>query len=108
MSRKDAAAILNQTGMPVVFYQWPDGSTPQFPCIRYADEGRRDFLADGINYFKRTYYSAILVSERKDDAAEQALEDAFDAAGVIYSKGETIYVSAEKLFQVEYTFVLPE
>lgn len=108
MSRSDAAAILRKSGMPVVFHEWPDGIDPQFPCIRYIDEGREDFIADGHIYFKRTRYSATLVSERKDDASEQALEAALEAAGVVYSKGETVHVSSEQLFQVEYTFTLHE
>ena len=108
MSRRDAAAILRSAGLPVVYHQWPDGSTPQFPCVRYADEGRHDFLADGANYFKRQRWSATLVSERKDDDSEGALESALEAAGVVYQKGETVYVSSERLFQVEYSFTLPD
>ena len=107
MSRAEAAAVLRAAGLPVVFYQWPDGAEPVFPCIRYADEGRADFAADGANYFKREHYSATLVSERKDDASEAALEAALEAAGVVYSKGPTTHVPAEGLYQVEYTFTLP-
>ena len=108
MSRADAASLLRATGLPVVFYQWPDGATPQFPCIRYVDEGRQDFVADGRNYFKRTRFSATLVSERKDDNSEAAIEAAFDLAGVVYAKAETVYIADERLFQVEYSFTLPE
>lgn len=107
MSRSDCAALLRSTGLPVVFYQWPDGSEPEFPCIRYVDEGRNDFVADGRNYFKRENWSATLVSERKDDASEAAIEAALESAGVVYSKGETAHIAAERLFQVEYTFQLP-
>lgn len=108
MSRADVAQILRSTGLPVVYQRWPDGAEPEFPCIRYADEGRFDFVADGSNYFKRGRWSATLVTERKDDASESALEAALEAAGTVYSKGETVYVATERLYQVEYEFALPE
>jgi len=108
MSRGVVAELLRSTGLPVVYHQWPNGAQPQFPCIRYIDEGRRDFAADNSNYFKRTRWSATLVSERKDDASEETVEAAFEAAKIVYSKGETIYISFEKLFQVEYSFELSE
>ncbi|MBQ9000311.1 MAG: hypothetical protein IJ087_00460 [Eggerthellaceae bacterium] len=107
MGNAEAAAMLRAAGMPVVYHHWPDGSRPRFPCVRYVETGRNDLVADNVNYFKRTAYEATLVSERKDDAAEAAVERALAEAGVAYSKGETVYVEAERLYQVAYGFTLP-
>ena len=107
MSNSEAAGMLRASGLPVVYYEWPDGASPEYPCIRYVDAGREDFVADGSNYFKLTRYNATLVAERKDESAEARLEEALESAGVVYAKGETVYVDAERLFQVDYSFVLP-
>ena len=106
--RRKAASLLREANIPVVFYQWPDGSDPQFPCIRYVDAGRDDFIADGKNYFKKSFWRATLITESKDDATEAALESVFEAKGIVYSKGDTVYVRDERLFQVDYTFTLSE
>ena len=108
MARREVAAILRSAGMPVVYQRWPDGSAPSFPCVRYVSEGRADFIADARNYAKVGQWSATLVSERKDDAAEAALEAALEAAHVVYAKSGDYYDDAERLNHVEYTFSLPE
>ena len=99
--------MLAGAGLPVVYWKWPDGSTPTFPCIRYSAKGDADLMADNGNYAKRGKWSAILVSEWKDDAAESALESALESAGVPYSKSADWYSDEARLNHVEYTFTLP-
>lgn len=107
MARSDAAALLASTGLPVVYYQWPDGSTPTFPCIRYVSEGSNDLHADNMAYAKFDKWSATLVSERKDDASEALIEATLDDAGVTYSRLGDTWITEESLMQVEYEFMLP-
>lgn len=107
MARSDAASLLSSTGLPVVYHKWPDGSEPTFPCIRYASLGGDDLMADNVNYRKFDRWSATLVSEWKDDASEELVENALEAAGVGYSKGADYYVDSERLNHVEYVFELP-
>lgn len=107
MARQDAANLLASAGLPVVYYRWPEGSTPEFPCIRYIYAGDAGFRADDGEYAPADAWSATLVSEWKDDASEAAIEAAFAAAGVIATKHGDVYVQSERLNQVEYTFTLP-
>ena len=107
MARSDAAALLASAGMPIVYGAWPVGSTPVFPCIRYIQEGTDDLYADNGRYFKVDVWSATLVSERKDDSSEAALEAAFDGAGVPYTRLGDYEVESERLWQVDYRFELP-
>ena len=107
MARRDAAAMLAETGLPVVYQCWPDGSTPSFPCIRYAYEGDASFFADDTRYRKVDRWSATLVSEWKDDASEELLEQALERHGVPYEKSGDAYVRSERLNHVEYSFALP-
>lgn len=107
MSRSDAATLLAATGYPVVYYEWPDGSTPTFPCIRYVLDGTDDFRADNANYAGFDRWSATLVTEWKDDAAEAKVEETLANAGVTFVKYGDLYVRAERLNHVEYTFTLP-
>lgn len=107
MARSEAAALLRRAGLPVVYCKWPDGSAPQFPCIRYSYIGDASFRADNSRYRKVDRWSAILVSEWKDDSSEEAVEAALDAAGVPFSKSGDWYESDEGLNHVEYEFELP-
>lgn len=104
MARRDIAAVLASTGLPVVYREWPDGSTPTFPCIRYASEGSGDFVADDSNYLKVDKWSATLVSEWKDDDSEELVESALASAGIVYSKSADYFSERERLNHVEYTF----
>lgn len=106
MARNEIAAVLASTGLPVVYYKWPDGSEPSFPCIRYVSEGSDDLMADDSNYLKVDRWSATLVSEWKDDASEELVEAALSGAGIAYSKGADYYADSERLNHVEYTFEL--
>lgn len=108
MAREDVAAILASTGYPIVYYKWPDGSEPTFPCIRYVYDGDASFRADDINHFPVDRWSATLVTSWKDEDAEAALEEAFAAAGVIAAKYGDYYDKDEKLNHVEYSFQLPK
>lgn len=107
MARSDAAALLASTGLPVVYGAWPAGATPEFPCIRYIRAGANDLHADNARYLKVDIWRATLVSERKDDASEAAIEAAFEAAGVIPMTSEDYSSEAERLWQVDYEFELP-
>ena len=104
MARVDIAAILAETGLPVVYYEWPDGATPTFPCLRYVYEGDSSFDADNKHYRKFDSWSVTLVSEWKDDAAEATLESVLESHGIVYQKLGDVRVESEKLTQVEYVF----
>ena len=107
MARSEAAALLASAGFPIVHQAWPVGSVPVFPCVRYAQEGTDDLYADNGRYFKVDVWSATLVTERKDDASEAALEAVLDAAGVPYVRIGDYPVDSEQLYQVDYRFELP-
>ena len=107
MARRDCADLLASTGLPVVYWKWPDGSTPIYPCIRYASDGMAAFRADDGLYVKADRWTATLVSEWKDDASEGLVEAALEAAGVDYAKSADYYDDASRLNHVEYVFALP-
>lgn len=107
MARAEVAAMLREAGYPVVYYAWPDGSAPAFPCIRYVYEGDASLMADNTRYKKVDEWTATLVSERKADAAEEALEAVLEAHGVAFGKEGDYRVESEKLTQVDYTFRFP-
>ena len=104
MARADIAAILAETGLPVVYYQWPDGANPQFPCLRYVYDGDASFNADNEHYRKFDLWSVTLVSGWKDDVAEETLERVLESHGIVYSKSGDVRVESENLTQIEYTF----
>ena len=104
MARADTAAILAESGMPVVYHKWPAGSEATFPCVRYVYSGDASFRADDGRYWKRDRWSATLVSEWKDDNSEAALEAVFESHGIQFTKAGDYF--ADGLCHVEYSFRL--
>lgn len=107
MARSDMAAIIADAGLPAVYHQWPDGSTPAFPCVRYVKSGENNVNADNAKYFCVDEFDVFLVSEWKDEASEQALEAAFERAGLMLDMLDESYNRAERLYTVMYQVQAP-
>ena len=103
MSREKVAAILSETGLDVVYNKCPDGFTPTYPYIRYIEDNRADFYADNSHFCNIETWQAFLISETKDDSAQDSLESALSNS-TQWSKTTELNLDTENLYQVEYDF----
>lgn len=101
MSLADIKSILAGTGLPVVYYAWPENAAPALPWICYWETGSNNAAADGIVYAAVKQISIELYSQMKDPTSENAIESALTAAGIFWQKTET-YLEDEHCFEVEY------
>lgn len=101
MTYKDIAAMVKSFGLPYAYYQFEEGSGQQCPFVVFYYPNREDFIADGVNYVKKTILTIELYTDSKDFAAEANIEDALEAHEMVYSKEET-YIDSEKMFEVIY------
>lgn len=104
MSREKVAAILAETGLPVVYNKSPEGYIPTYPYIRYIEDERADFCADNTHFCNIETWQAFLVSETKNDSAQEKLESALSSS-TEWSKTVELNLDTENLYQVEYDFV---
>ena len=86
--RKDIYTLLKSAGLPTAYRQWKPAKPPAMPYVIYLEQDRRDFHADNSNYVKRRAWCVELYSEAKDEASEAVIEQAFEQAGISYSRTE--------------------
>ena len=100
---EELLVILNAMGFPFAYDHFAEGEAPEPPIVCYLLPGSGHFSADGRVYFKINEVRIELYTDRKDLAAELALENALDLHGVFYEKSET-WIDSEKLYEVLYQF----
>mgnify|MGYP001175468233 CR=1 FL=1 len=95
---------LKAIGYPVAyshFVDTPQSPAPAPPFITYREAYSSDVMADNINYVGVTNIQIELYTDRKDPAAEAAVQNKLKELGLPYQKTE-VYIEGERLFQVIY------
>ena len=99
MTYKEVKTLLETTGLPVVYYQRPDGQAPDPPYIVFYFPGDNDFVGDNSNYQKIRELTVELYTDQKDFALEETVEEVMSS--LVYSRYET-YIDSERMYQVVY------
>ena len=102
MLQAEIKAMLDKTGLPVVYSHWRKGKAPALPYLVFI---RTDSETTGSDYgceLRHDTYDIELYSDNKDPEAEGALESVLDAAGIHYECYED-YIESEDMYQVVYT-----
>ena len=89
MTLETMAGILEQSGMPVSYQEFPDEECPRMPYITFEDTGTRNFMADGIVYATILRIQVILWTAEKNLQAEKSLEMALENNGITWDKQVT-------------------
>lgn len=97
------AAILEKIGLPFAYDHFAEGESPNPPFICYLIPNSDNFSADGRAYYKINEIHIELYTDCKDLSAEQKVEAVLDEHGIFYDKSE-VWIEAEKLYEVLYTF----
>lgn len=100
MTYKEVKTMLEGIGLPVTYYQWPEGHAPNPPYLVFYYPGDDDFIADDSNYAKIRPLVVELYTDEKDFALEKQVEEAL--SGMVYERDET-YIDSERMFEVTYT-----
>lgn len=104
MTLQELYTALKAIGYPVAyshFVDMPQNPAPAPPFITYREAYSSDVMADNINYVGVSNIQIELYTDRKDPAAEAAVQNKLKELGLPYSKTET-YIEDERLFQVIY------
>ena len=75
MTYPEVKTLLETTGLPVVYYQWPDGHAPDPPYIVFCFPGDNDFIGDNSNYQKIRELTVELYTDCKDFALEETVDE---------------------------------
>lgn len=99
MTYKEVKTLLSSAGIPVVYYQWPEGKAPEPPYLVFYYPGDNDFKADDSNYSKVRELTVELYTDQKDFALEETVESILSP--LVYSRNEA-YLDTERMFMVSY------
>lgn len=99
MTYKEVKTLLSSAGIPVVYYQWPEGQAPEPPYLVFYYPGDNDFKADDSNYSKVRELTVELYTDQKDFALEETVESILSP--LVYSRNEA-YLDTERMFMVSY------
>jgi hypothetical protein len=96
---------LDAAGIPLFYGVFPvsgknDPVEPPFVC--YMASGQAQFAADNETYWKRNEYDAQYYYRLKNEAVEDAIEAAIEAAGYHYEKSNDTFIESENLFVIYY------
>lgn len=100
MTYQEVNSMLEAVGLPVTYYQWPEGHAPDPPYLVFYYPGSDDFAADDQIYQKIRTLAVELYTDEKDFELEEKVEEAL--SGMVYDRDET-YIDSERMFEVAYT-----
>lgn len=99
MTLIELVALLNTTGYPVAYSHFNEPQDP--PYIAYTTPVDNTFHADDKTYSVEIGVDIELYTDKKDLAAEIAVENLLNANNIPWTATQT-YIESEKLFQKTY------
>ena len=103
----DAVHAVKSTGTPVVAVRWPKGTTQATPYACWVLDSTRNAYGDDRVTVVIGRYDFELYTDQRDLDRERAIEAAFDAAGIAWSKSGG-YIESEDLVETIYSTDLIE
>ena len=92
MTLEQVAEMLNESGLPVTYFQWPEKQAPPLPYICYRVADSNNFSADGTVYYPINHIYIELYTQTKDTEAEEKLESVLSS---LYWEKTEIYIDSE-------------
>ena len=99
MTLKELNELLETTGLPVAYREWPDEKAPPLPFICYLVVYSNNFGADNTVYYPINHIQIELYTELKDPVSEGKVEKALSS---FYWEKTEEYINTEQCYQIIY------
>ena len=93
--------MLKKIGIPAAYGTFHTKQEP--PFIVWLGDGQDHFFADNEIYLATADYRLEYYFLKKDEEAEQRIEDVLTEEGYIYEKSEDIYIESEDFFSIYFS-----
>lgn len=100
MNYEQVLTMLQQTGLPVTYYQWENGA-PSLPYIVFYYPQSNNMAADDSVYQRIDRLNIELYTKRKSFTDEENLEAVLNDWGMVWNKYES-YLTNEEMYEVLY------
>lgn len=86
LDRRDILALLKPTGIPAIYGWYEPGGEPERPYLALHYLYDSGFAADNSVYSPVQNWQLDLIADEKDEACEQAVQQALRSGGFFYAK----------------------
>ena len=100
MDKINPYQLLKPLNIPIGYFVNPKPGT--VPFLVYYGVGSDNFGADNKVYAKNARWNIELYVTKKDVALEEQLEKILDDNGIVWEKGQDVYIDSEKVFLIPY------
>lgn len=101
MTHKEIFEMLKSSGLPVVYYSWPEEEAPQLPYLVFYYPSNADEFADNRNFQRNNNLNVELYTEDKEFELEEQIGELLNDYGLTYSKSQT-YLDTEEMYEILY------
>lgn len=93
--------IKNELGIDAAYSHFVNGHS--LPYLAYIGTGQNQLQADDTTIWRSNTYQVELYYDKKDEALEESIEDAFLAGGWHFDKSDDTYIEDEGIFLIYYS-----
>lgn len=102
MKHKELFDLLKTLNIPVAYDHFDSNKNITPPFIVYRETGVDTFKADNKSFFRDYNYELELVTEKKDVALQERLEELLDNNNIPYDMNTELWDNEEKIYHNYY------
>lgn len=99
MTHEEVFQMLEGSGLPVIYYSWPENMAPSLPYLVYYYPNSADEYADNTNHQKNMRLNVELYTKQKDFDLEAQIGTILNNNGLTYSTSEG-YLDSEEMYEI--------
>ena len=105
MTYSELVQMVASIGLPSAYDHFVEGESPDPPFVVFLLPSDNNFKADGGVYVDIVNATIELYTDSKQPGIEYAIQEVLRANDIVWRKGE-VWIPAERLYEVTYTFGL--
>lgn len=94
--------LLKTLNIPVAYDHFNSNKEVTLPFVVYRETGTDTFKADGITYYRPYSFEIELVTEKKDVALQQNIEELLTLNKIPYDSSDEVWDEEEKIYHNYY------
>lgn len=94
--------LLKTLNIPVAYDHFVSNKEVSIPFVVYREIDTDTFKADGITYFRPYNFQIELITETKNIALQQSLEELLTTNNIQYDIGDEVWDDDEKIYHNYY------
>lgn len=98
MKHKTIYELLKTLNIPVAYDHFETSQNVNPPFVAYRETSPETFKADSKTYYRPYEFEIELITEKKDIALEQSIEDLLTENNIPYDKSDEIWDEDEKIY----------